>query len=126
MPKALGSTESEYRSNLTGLSTFFGAVLGFVMPEPSASMAWNSPMSCSWSAGPSSRSWYVHASSQKIIYSVLTFLLIAALPYILANVLDQGESLPDKLEPTLFEWALLSVVVECFPRRPDDPPASAA
>ena len=30
-PEALVATESEYRANHTGMNTFFGAVLGFVM-----------------------------------------------------------------------------------------------
>ena len=126
MPKALVATESEYRANLTGLNTFFGAVLGFVMAGTERLDAFEFAHVLFLVSGTVVSILYVHASSQKILYSALTFILIAALPYIVATALDQGEALPDKLQPTLFVWALLSVLVEYFPRRPDDPPASAA
>jgi ABC-type iron transport system FetAB permease component len=126
MPKALVATESEYRANLTGLNTFFGAVLGFVMAGTERLDAIEFAYVLFMVSGAVISILYVHASSQKIAYAVLTFLLIAALPHIVANVLDQGEALPDKLQPTLYVWAALSVLVEYFPRRPDEPPAPPA
>jgi hypothetical protein len=124
MPKALIATESEYRANLTGLNTFFGAVLGFVMAETERLDAMEFAYVLFIVSGVVISILYVNASSQKIAYSVLTFVLIAALPYFVSNVLDKGESLPEKLQSTLFVWALLSVVVEYFPRRTDDPPSA--
>jgi hypothetical protein len=126
MPRALVATESEYRANLTGLNTFFGAVLGFVMAGTERLDAAEFAYVLFIVSGVVISILYVHASSQKIAYSVLTFVLIAALPYFVSSVLDRGEALPDKLQPTLLVWALLSVVVEYFPRRPDDPPSPAA
>jgi drug/metabolite transporter (DMT)-like permease len=126
MPKALVATESEYRANLTGLNTFFGAVLGFVMAEIERLDGIEFAYILFIVSGVVISILYVHASSQKIAYSVLTFVLIAALPHVVSNVLDEGESLPEKLQPALFVWALLSIVVEYFPRRPDDPPPTAA
>ena len=126
MPKALIATESEYRANLTGLNTFFGAVLGFVMAGTERLDGVEFAYVLFFVSGAVISILYVHASTQKIAYSVLTFVLIAVLPRLVSNVLDPGEALPDKLQPTLFVWAFLSVVVEYFPRRPDDPPAAAA
>jgi hypothetical protein len=126
MPKALIATESEYRANLTGLNTFFGAVLGFVMAGTERLDAMEFAQVLFFVSGAVISILYVHASSQKIAYSVLTFVLIAALPYIVSGTLDKGEGLPEKLQPTLLVWALLSVVVEYFPRRPDDPPLAAS
>jgi hypothetical protein len=125
MPKALIATESEYRANLTGLNTFFGAVLGFVMAETERLDATEFAYVLFIVSGIVISILYVHASSQKIAYSVITLVLIATLPYFVSNVLDKGEALPEKLQPALFVWAFLSVVVEYFPRRPDDPPATA-
>jgi hypothetical protein len=126
MPKALIATESEYRANLTGLNTFFGAVLGFVMAGTERLDATEFAYVLFIVSGAVISILYVHASSQKIAYSVLTIILIAALPYIVSNMLDEGEALPEKLQPTLLVWAALSIVVEYFPRRPDEPPAPLA
>jgi hypothetical protein len=126
MPKALIATESEYRANLTGLNTFFGAVLGFVMAGTERLDATEFAYVLFIVSGAVISILYVHASSQKIAYSVLTIILIAALPYIVSNMLDEGEALPEKLQPTLLVWAALSIVVEYFPRRPDEPPAPPA
>jgi hypothetical protein len=125
MPKALVATESEYRANLTGLNTFFGAVLGFVMAGTERLDAAEFAYVLFIVSGAVISILYVHASSHKIAYSILTFVLIAALPYFVSSVLHQDEAVPDKLQPTLFVWALLSVIVEYFPRRPDDPPSLA-
>ena len=126
MPKALVATESEYRANLTGLNTFFGAVLGFVMAGTERLDGIEFAYVLFMVSGTVISILYVHASSQKIAYSILTFLLITARPYVVASVLDQGEELPHKLQPTLYVWALLSVSVEYFPRRPDEPPVTPA
>jgi hypothetical protein len=52
---------------------------------------------------------------------VLTVALILLLPRILAPFLEEGETLPDKLQPTLLVWTAMSILVEFMPRRPDDP-----
>jgi uncharacterized membrane protein len=126
IPKALVATDSEYRANLSGLNTFFGAVLGFVMAGTERLSAAEFAYVLFIVSGVVISILYVHASSQKLAYSILTLVLIAALPYLVSSVLHEGEALPDKLQPTLFVWALLSVIVECFPRRADDPPSLAA
>ena len=96
MPKALIATESEYGANLTGLNTFFGAVLGFVIAETDRLDAGEFAYVLFMVSGVVISIHYVHASSQKIAYSVLTFVLIAALPYFVSSVLDEGRGLPDQ------------------------------
>ena len=124
MPKAFVPTESEIRANHAGMNTFFGAVLGFVMAgtERLDAMEFASVL-CLVSAVVISIL-YVSASPYKLAYGLLTLLFIAMLPSAADPMLDKGEHLPDKLQPTLLVWTLLSIVVEYFPRRPDDPPAT--
>ena len=55
---------------------------------------------------------------------MLTIVLILLLPRLIEPSLDQGEHIPEKLQPTLLVWTLLSILVEYFPRRPDDSPAN--
>ena len=64
---------------------------------------------------------YVSASKQRFAYGLLTLLLIAGLPSVVAPFVDSGEEIPNKLQPTLAVWAILSMLVELSPRRPDDP-----
>jgi hypothetical protein len=124
LPKGLVATESEYRANHTGLNTFFGAVLGFVMAGTERLDAVEFAYVLFMVSGVVISVLYVSASSYKFTYALLTLVMIALLPRIIDPVLDQGEHLPDKLQPTLLVWTLLSIFVEYFPRRPDDPPAT--
>ena len=123
MPQMLVVTESEYRANHAGLNTFFGAVLGFVM----AGTERLDPVEFAYVLGMVSGAvisiLYVSASPHKFTYSLLTIVLILLLPGIVDSQLDKGEHLPEKLQPTLLVWTLLSILVEYFPRRPDDQPA---
>ena len=124
LPKGLVATESEYRANHAGLNTFFGAVLGFVMAGTERLDAIEFAYVLLMVSAVVISVLYVSASSYKFTYAVLTIVLILLLPRIVGAALDPGEHLPDKLQPTLLVWTLLSILVEYFPRRPDDPPAT--
>lgn len=122
MPVSLVSTESEYRANLAGMNTFFGAVLGFVLAEidrlDNAEFAFVLLMV----SGIVISILYVSASKQKIGYSLLTVALILFLPVAVGPYLEPGEDLPGKLQITLGVWAFMSIAVEFMPRRPDQTP----
>jgi hypothetical protein len=124
MPKALIPTESEIRANHAGMNTFFGAVLGFVMAGTERLDAFEFASVLFLVSGVVISVLYVSASPYKFSYAVMTLVFIAILLGVADAALDQGEHLPDKLQPTLLVWTLLSVLVEFFPRRPDDPPAT--
>ena len=113
-------TESEIAANHAGMNTFFGAVLGFVMAgtERLDSLEFSNLLFLV--AGIVISILYVSASRQKVLYVLMTVLMIVLLPDVLKAVLDEGESIPDKLQPTLLVWTALTVLVEFLPRRPDD------
>ena len=124
LPRALVPTESEIRANHAGMNTFFGAVLGFVMAGTERLDAIEFAAVLFLVSGVVISVLYVSASPYKFAYALLTLAFIALLPAVADPVLDRGEHLPDKLQPTLLVWTLLSVFVEFFPRRPDHPPIS--
>ena len=123
MPKAMVATESEYRAHHAGLNMFFGAVLGFVMAGTERLDAFEFAYVLFIIAAVVISVLYVSASHYKLAYAFLTLAMIAMLPRSVEPMLDHGEHLPDKLQPTLLVWTLLSIIVEYLPRRPDDPPA---
>ena len=124
MPKMMVPTESEIRANHAGMNTFFGAVLGFVMAGTEKLDAIEFASVLFLVSAVVISVLYVSASPYKFAYALLTLAFIAFLPRAADPMLDAGEHLPDKLQPTLLVWTLLSIVVEYFPRRPDDPPAT--
>ena len=113
-------TESEYRANLAGLNTFFGAVLGFVMAGVERLDTGEFAFVLCAVSGIVISILYVSASKQRFAYGAVTIMLILFLPRIVEPWLSPGDELPDKLQPTLAVWALLSILVEFFPRRPDE------
>ena len=121
---AIIPTESEIGANHAGMNTFFGAVLGFVMADTERLDSIEFASVLFMVSGVVISILYVSASQQKLVYSVVTLGLIYLLPRLVDPLLEQGEQLPDKLQPTLLVWTLLSILVEFFPRRPDDPPAT--
>jgi hypothetical protein len=126
LQQSLVMSESEYRANLAGLNTFFGAVLGFVMAGVERLDTGEFALVlCAVSAIVVSIL-YVSASKQRLAYGILTLMLIFGLPRIVGPFLDPGDILPEKLQPTLVVWALLAFLVEFFPRRPEDRVAAAA
>jgi hypothetical protein len=101
-------TEDEYRANLTGMNTFFGAVLGFVLADVKTTSLYDFGHLLFLSAGVVISILYVTASSHRWAYAGMTMLLIGALPYLLKDV--QGDL--GRLQVTLVVWLGLAVVVE--------------
>ena len=126
MPKMLVPTESEYAAHLAGMNTFFGAVLGFVLAGSERLDSMEFGILLVFVAGIVISILYVSASRHTLVYGLLTLGLIALLPRLFSPILDADEQLPDKLQATLLVWTLLSILVEYFPRRPDDPQKAAS
>ncbi|MEO7634310.1 MAG: hypothetical protein ABIS38_01525 [Sphingomicrobium sp.] len=126
MPAALVTTESEYAAHLTGMNTFFGAVLGFVMAGTERLDQFEFGFVLVLVSGIIISILYVTASAHKVIYALLTLVMILSMPWLVVPILDQGEKLPDKLQATLLVWTIITVAIEFMPRRPDDPPQDAA
>lgn len=126
LPRALVTTESEYAAHLAGMNTFFGAVLGFVMAGTERLDEFEFAIVLIFVSGIVISILYVAASAHKLLYALLTLGTVAALPWLVAPILDKSEQLPDKLQATLLVWTLITIAVEFLPRRPDDPPKPAA
>lgn len=110
-------TQGEYDAHQAGMNTFFGAVLGFVMAGSERLDSFEFAILLMLVAGIVISILYVSGSPHKLAYSLLTLAMIAILPRMFEPVLEPGESLPDKLQATLFVWTLLAIFVEFLPRR---------
>jgi hypothetical protein len=120
MPVSFVATESEYRANLTGMNTFFGAVLGFVLAGIDRLDVIEFSYVLFIVSGIVISILYVSASKYRLVYALLTLAFIYYLPQVFEPWLDEGESLPEKLQPTLAVWTVMSIFVEFLPRRSDD------
>jgi hypothetical protein len=103
-------TEEEYRANLTGMNTFFGAVLGFVLSGVETPNLRDFAQLLFMVAGLVISILYVSASAQRWLYAVMTLLLIGALPHILDDV--RGEL--GRLQVTLAVWLGMTVLLEAL------------
>lgn len=109
----LAPTENEYRANLAGLNTFFGAVLGFVISgvEQLDTFAFAQMLVITSAAVISIL--YMSASHNRWLYAVMTVAIIFLLP----RAMPDDIAIPAKLQPTLFVWAALTLIIELTPRR---------
>jgi hypothetical protein len=126
LSKFLIPTESEIAAHHAGMNVFFGAVLGFVMAGTERLDSLEFAYVLLVVSAVVISILYVSASRQKIAYSLFTVLLIFMLPRVSNLALDQGEALPDKLQPTLLVWTFLSIFIEFMPRRSDNSERPAA
>lgn len=109
-------TEGEYRANLAGLNTFFGAVLGFVISGIEQLDAFRFGLVLALLGALVVLILYISASEHRIIYSLYALGAIIALPWIVDPILPPGITLPAKLQPTFIVWALFTILVEFAPR----------
>lgn len=117
-------TQAEYRANLNGLNIFFGAALGFVLAGTETLDAWRFTYLLAVVTGIVVSILYVSASRKRVTYAIYTLAAIAALPFIVAPILNGGLALPSKLQPTLAVWAIMTCLIEFAPReKPTAPPA---
>ena len=121
LPKLVVPTESEIAANHAGMNTFFGAVLGFVMAGTERLDSVEFAYLLFMVSGIVISILYVSASHLKLVYSALTIALIFFLPKALDPLLEPDERLPEKLQPTLLVWTILTILVEFMPRRAAEP-----
>ena len=115
-------SESEYRANLAGLNTFFGAVLGFVLAGIDRLDTMDFAIVLLLVSGIVVTILYISASRWRLLHAATALVFILVLPAVVAPILDPGAALPDKLQPTLGVWALMTILVEFYPRlREEDP-----
>jgi hypothetical protein len=119
-PQAAIPTESEYRANLTGMNTFFGAVLGFVISDVKASTDLAFAAFLVFTAGVVIGILYISASKYRFLYSALTLWLVYELP----RVFDGQIEVPPRLQIALAVWTILTIALEYLPRQRDPTTAS--
>lgn len=115
-------SESEYRANLAGLNTFFGAVLGFVLAGIDRLDTMAFAIVLLLVSGIVVTILYISASRWRLVHAATALAFILLLPRVVAPILDPGVALPDKLQPTLGVWALMTILVEFYPRLREEPP----
>ena len=119
-------TDEEYRANINGMNTFFGAVLGFVLADVKVPDMLGFAQLLMFTAAIVIGILYVSASSQRWAYAAFNLLLIWGLPRALRE--DPGEL--GRLQVTLAVWTGLTIFLELikmFSVRPDaaeDPPSA--
>lgn len=119
-------TDEEYGANLSGMNTFFGAVLGFVLADVTAPRMIDFAQLLLFTAAIVIGILYVSASSRRWLYAAFNLLLIWLLP----NALHKDAGDIGKLQVTLAVWAGMSIFLEllmALSRRSgstDTPPAA--
>lgn len=106
-------TESEYRANLTGMNTFFGAVLGFVISDVKATTDLDFALFLIFTAGVVISILYISASKHRLLYSALTLGLV----YLLPHTFDERIEVPPRLQIALAVWTIMTIAVEYLPRQ---------
>ena len=102
--------EDEYRANLNGMNTFFGAVLGFVLADVQTENLLVFANMLLVVAGTVISILYISASPKRWQYAVLTFFFIWALPRLLRD--DAAEL--GRLQVTLAVWTGMTLFVEAL------------
>jgi hypothetical protein len=108
LASAFAVTDSEYRANLAGMNTFFGAVLGFVLADVAVVNLREFAQLLMFTAAIVIGILYVSASKQRWLYAAFNLIFIWFLPRLLSN--DAGD--PGRLQVTLATWAVMTMLLE--------------
>jgi hypothetical protein len=103
-------TADEYRANLNGMNTFFGAVLGFVLSDVATANLREFAQLLLVTAAIVVSILYVSASPKRWMYAALSLAFIWAFPRLLA---DHGAS-AGRLQVTLAVWTGMTIFVEAL------------
>ena len=115
----------EYQANLSGLNTFFGAVLGFVLTGTEKLSSLQFAIVLASLAGVVITILYVSSSRNRLVYAALAIFYASVFPELMDRVLGMQGAVPERVRPTLIVWALLAVTVEFWARErpaPSVPP----
>jgi Na+/H+ antiporter NhaD/arsenite permease-like protein len=115
IPTTFRITESEYRANINGMNIVFGAVLGFVLAGAEGLPPLDFMTVLFVSALSVILILYLGSTEYTLFYGALSLAIILALPMILD---DQFRLKPiPYLQPTLFVWVVMVMVIELTPRQ---------
>jgi hypothetical protein len=103
-------TDDEYRANLAGMNTFFGAVLGFVLADITTDVLAEFAQLLVFTVALVIGILYISASPYRWLYGAMNLALIWALPRVLAD----GAGDPGRLQVTLATWTLMTLFIEAY------------
>ena len=107
--RSLRVTDDEYRANLTGMNTFFGAVLGFVLADVTTTDLVEFGLLLVFTASIVIGILYVSASALRWWYVPFNLLLIWQVDRLFGDTGDLG-----RLQVTLAAWTLMAAGVEAL------------
>lgn len=118
----MATTESEYRANLAGLNTFFGAVLGFVVSDFQGLHTRDYVHLLVLCGALVISILYISNSHKRWTYTIFAAVLIFALPHLVRD----AAVLPSKLQATFAVWLGMAMLFEFTPRKADPTPPPGA
>lgn len=107
--RSLRVTDDEYRANLTGMNTFFGAVIGFVLADVTTRDLVEFAALLVFTASIVVGILYVSASTMRWWYAIFNLVVIWQLPRVFDEVGDLG-----RLQVTLATWTLMTAGIEAL------------
>lgn len=116
----------EYQANLSGINTFFGAVLGLVLTGTERLEGWKFGTVLAILASTVISILFISSSRHRVAYAIYTLLLALTMPKMIDIMLNGHDLLPDKVQPTLIVWTLMTIMVEFWGRESAQGGATAA
>jgi hypothetical protein len=116
-------SSGEYQANLSGLNTFFGAVLGFVLAGTEALGSWQFGVVLTCLASAVISIIYISSSRHRVAYAIYAFAIALVFPE-LVNLLLHVKAVPEKIRPTLLVWTVLTILIEFWSREKPAPPSA--
>lgn len=114
-------SKGEYEANLTGMNTFFGAVLGFILTGTEKLSSWEFGFVLMSVAATVISILFISGSRHRVTYAIYALALSFALPGVVDAVLKGQDILGDKVSPTLVVWTVMTIMVEFWSRDKPDP-----
>jgi len=119
-------SKGEYEANLSGINTFFGAVLGLVLTGTERLEGWKFGVVLGILASTVISILFISSSRHRVAYAIYTLLLALTLPKMIDIMLKGHDLLPEKVQPTLIVWTLMTIMVEFWGRESGQGASAAA
>jgi len=119
-------SNGEYQANLSGINTFFGAVLGLVLTGTERLDGWKFGAVLAILASTVISILFISGSRHRVAYAIYTLLLALTMPKMIDIMLKGHDLLPDKVQPTLIVWTLMTIMVEFWGRESGEGGTTAA
>ena len=112
-------SKGEYQANLSGINMCFGAVLGLVLTGTERLDGWPLGVVLAILASTVISILFISSSRHGVAYAIYTLLLTLTMPRMIDIMLKGHDLLPDKVQPTLIVWTMMTIMVEFWGREKD-------